>query len=426
VDDTLCLRSFLPPDDTPHRRHEALRASFVQERPLRASATPFGSTSDTLPQVIHEFRSQCRAGTPPPWFAAPRHGRPDRPPAPCPETPPVADRRGRRLEPGRRPRSRVAGLVRFLPLRAHLRFDHRVAIAGDPGTALVPATRAVLGLLALTLRGKERRSHIRDFNGDEGLGLRAGRNVLPKTALATAYSSRTQRGHRPRLRSGGIAAWASRLFPDGRACAWDGHAIPFRGAPAALDNHDLPRCGKAGPSILRFFAQEQGRRVVCSANANLTRADQPGEPRRFVAFWQEVTGHDPQWLSFDSQVVPDAERSRLNSRGIHVVTIRRRGAAVIRRLRAPPLGAWQHAVIATPRRYHQRIRFVDERVRLPGDEATIRHRAADGLGREQPTLCLSNDLEETARSLIVRYAGRNGVKNGLGNPGPPPQDSDLT
>jgi hypothetical protein len=84
-------------------------------------------------------------------------------------------------------------------------------------------------------------------------------------------------------------------------------------------------------------------------------------------------------------------------------------------LRALPLRAWQHAVIDTPKRCHQRIRFVDERVRLPGYDGTIRHLAVDGLGREQPTLFLSNPLEETARSLIVRYAGRNGVEDGLGS-----------
>ena len=71
-------------------------------------------------------------------------------------------------------------------------------------------------------------------------------------------------------------------------------------------------------------------------------------------------------------------------------------------------------MIDTPKRCHQRIRFVDETIRLPGYEGTIRQLAVDGLGREQPTLFLSNDLEETARALVIRYAGRNGVEDGLG------------
>jgi len=350
----------------------------------------------------------------PPFFAAPRPGRPGQDPAPQPETTTAADRGCLNLEPGRRLRTPVAGIFLFLPLLARLRFDHLVTQAGYPGSEMIPATGALLSLLALKLLDKERRSHISDFNCDEGLGLFAGLNVLPKTAYATEYSYRTQRDQQQRLLSGWISALAPLLFPEGRAFALDFHTIPFRGDPAALENHYLPRRGKAGPRVLSFFAQEQDSRVVCYANANLTRDDQPGELMRFVEFWHQVAGHDPLWLIFDSKVVPYAELSRVNRRGIHFVTIRRRGAAVIRRLRGLPPQSWQRAVIDTPRRRHQRIRFVDESIRLPDYEGAIRQLAVDGLGREQPTLFLSNDLEETARTLVIRYAGRNGVEDGLG------------
>ncbi len=329
-------------------------------------------------------------------------------------TPEVADRRCLNLEPGRRVRTPVAGIFLFLPLLAQLRFDHLVTQAGYPGSEMIPATSALLSLLALKLLDKERRSHISDFNCDEGLGLFAGLNVLPKTAYAAEYSYRTQREHQQRLLSGWIAALAPLLFPEGRAFSLDFHTIPFRGVPTDLENHYLPRRGKAGPSVLSFFAQEQGSRVVCYANANLTRADQPGELMRFVEFWHQVAGHDPLWLLFDSKVVPYSELARVNQRGIHFVTIRRRGAAVIRRLRALPPQAWQRAVIDTPKRCHQRVRFVDESIRLRDYEGAIRQLAVDGLGRERPTLFLSNNLTETARALIIRYAGRNGVEDGLG------------
>ena len=57
---------------------------------------------------------------------------------------------------------------------------------------------------------------------------------------------------------------------------------------------------------------------------------------------------------------------------------------------------------------------MDESIRLPDYEGAIRQLAVDGLGREQPTLFLSNNLTETARTLIIRYAGRNGIEDGLG------------
>jgi hypothetical protein len=357
------------------------------------------------------------SGTTSPLFTTPPRGRPHGPAVDAraiPDAPATADQRQLCLTPGRRVRSRVAGLFLFLPLLARLGWDRLVAQAGYPGSRMVPAVSALLSLLALKLLDKERRSHIDDFNCDEALGLFAGLNIPPKKSYATDYSYRTERAQQHRLLAGWVAGLAPILSPQAEAFCLDFHPIPYRGEPEALENHYLPLRGKAGPSILTFFAHEPTSRVLCYANANLTRADQPGELMQFVEFWQGVTGHDPQWLYFDSKVVPYPELSRVNQRGIHFVTIRRRGTAVIRRLHALPPQAWQSAVIDMPKRCHQRIRFVDEAIRLTGYEGMIRQLAVDGLGREQPTLFLTNEFGETARSLIIRYAGRNRVEGGLG------------
>ncbi len=60
------------------------------------------------------------------------------------------------------------------------------------------------------------------------------------------------------------------------------------------------------------------------------------------------------------------------------------------------------------------MRHLDETVHLRGYEGPIRQVAVAGLGRDQPTLFLSNDFEETPRELIIRYAGRNRIEDGLG------------
>jgi hypothetical protein len=331
-----------------------------------------------------------------------------------PEAPAVSDCRQVRLTPGRRLRTRVAGIFLFLPLLARLRLDQLVRQADYPGSRMVPAVSALLSLLALKLLDKERRSHISDFNFDEALGLFAGLNVLPKKSYATDYSYRTRRAQQRQLLVGWVAALAPLLFPQGHTFALDFHPIPYRGDPAGLDTHFIATRGKACPSVLSFFAQEHDSRVLCYANADLTRSTQAGEVMRFVEFWHEVSGQDPRWLYFDSKVAPYAELNRVNQRGLRFITIRRRGAAVIRRLQALPADAWQRAVIDIPKRRHKHIRFVEEIIRLSDYDATIRQVAVTGLGREQPTLLLSNDFDETARSLVMRYAGRNRVEDGLG------------
>jgi hypothetical protein len=66
-------------------------------------------------------------------------------------------------------------------------------------------------------------------------------------------------------------------------------------------------------------------------------------------------------------------------------------------LQALPASKWEHAVLDTAHRRHQRIRYVDEMVKLPGYEGEIRQVAVTGLGREQPTLFLTNHSKESAR-----------------------------
>jgi hypothetical protein len=251
---------------------------------------------------------------------------------------------------------RVAGRFLFLPLLARVHFDQLVSRAGYPGSERIPASSALLSLLALKLLDKERRRHLHDFNGDEAVGLFAGLTIPPKKSYATEYSYRTVRTHQQPLRSAWVAALAPLLFPQAKGFALDFHPIPFRGDATGLEQHYLPKRGKAGPSVLSFFTQEQESHVWCYANANLTRRDQAGEALRFVEFWHAITGSDPEWLYVDFKVAPYRELSKLNQRGLWFITIRRRGAAILRRWQALPASQWQQAVIDTAQRRHQHSR----------------------------------------------------------------------
>jgi hypothetical protein len=305
-------------------------------------------------------------------------------------------------------------LFLFLPLLSRVQFEELVSKAGYPGSEMIPAVSALLSLLALKLLDKERRSHINDFNFEEAVGLFAGLNIPPKKSYATSYSYGTVHEQQQKLLSGWVGALAPMLFPQAKCFALDFHPIPYRGDPTGLEQHYLPKRGKAGTSVQSFFAQEQESRVICYANANLTRSDAAGEIPRFAEFWCEITGADPEWLYFDSKATKYPELSQLNQRGIWFITIRRRGAQILRYLQSLPGSKWKSAVIDTAHRRHQHIRYVDERVKLPGYDGQIRQIAVTGLGRERPTLFLSNNEEETARSVVIRYAGRNRVEDALG------------
>jgi hypothetical protein len=92
------------------------------------------------------------------------------------------------LAPGRRLRTRVAGVFLFLPWLARVHFEPLVSHASSPGAAMVPATSALVSLLVLKLLDNERRSHINDLNFDEAVGLCAGLHVPPRKSSATDYA----------------------------------------------------------------------------------------------------------------------------------------------------------------------------------------------------------------------------------------------
>jgi hypothetical protein len=98
MDDVACRRFFLQPTQTYHRQYEALRAFFVEHRPLGDIARHFGYSYDTVRSLVRDFRSQClrdddspfspprgEGGSlwTPPW---PRHPSGNRPPSLMPDS----------------------------------------------------------------------------------------------------------------------------------------------------------------------------------------------------------------------------------------------------------------------------------------------------------------------------------------------------
>lgn len=61
MDDTRCRQFFLEPAETYHRQYEALRAFFVEERPLKEIAQEFGYQESSLRVMISNFRKQVKA-----------------------------------------------------------------------------------------------------------------------------------------------------------------------------------------------------------------------------------------------------------------------------------------------------------------------------------------------------------------------------
>jgi hypothetical protein len=66
--DDACRRFFLEPEQTFHRRYEALRAFFVEGQSLEKTAAQFGYRMAGLKSMISRFRAACGKDTSPPFF----------------------------------------------------------------------------------------------------------------------------------------------------------------------------------------------------------------------------------------------------------------------------------------------------------------------------------------------------------------------
>jgi hypothetical protein len=60
MDDTRCRQFFLEPAEPYHRQYEALRAFFVEGRPLQEIAQQFGYQESSLRVMVSQFRNQVK------------------------------------------------------------------------------------------------------------------------------------------------------------------------------------------------------------------------------------------------------------------------------------------------------------------------------------------------------------------------------
>jgi transposase len=328
--------------------------------------------------------------------------------------PEIADVRALALDDERSFTTKVAGLFLFVPLLLDLDLPRAVTLARLPGSKQIPSLQALLALLVPKLIGKRRVSHISDLCNDEGAGLFAGLNILPKVTYATDYSYRTQRTMTERLIAAVIAKTPLGDHP--LSFNLDFHTIPFRGAEPDLENHWVPKRSRGLPSVMAFVAQSVGQRVICYATANILREEADRIVPRFADYWKRRTGHYPARLLFDSRATTYTGLSQLTRRRVGFITIRRRGTGMLARAQQLPADHWQHCQITQAKGKRRRVQYVDERVKLDGYKGTARQLIVTGLGHESPTFFLTNDLPQpqTARDVIQTYASRNHIENQLG------------
>ena len=327
--------------------------------------------------------------------------------------PAVADVQQRALTTDRQFTTQVAGLFLFVPQLLALDLPDAVRQAGLPGSEAIPPLHAFLALLLPKLLGHRRISHISDLCADEGAGLWAGLNVLPKTTYATDYSYRTDRTMHERLIAALIAKTplgkartpsTSTFTPSrfaGTSRTWKSTGCRCTSCSARGDGLRGPG-RRAADHVLRHGQRAARMRTAWSRSSPATGKSRPDSIRAR--------------LLFDSRATTYAGLNRLNEDHVGFITIRRRGSSMLARVKRLPAASWQQCQITQAKGKRRQVRYVDESVNLDDYQGVVRQLIVTGLGHESPTFFLTNDRPErqTARDVIQTYASRNHVENRLG------------
>ena len=284
---------FLNPNDSTHRRYEALRAFYVEEKTAEEISALFGYTVNTVYTLVRNFKHALDSDHPSgQFFISPRAGRKEKDPTgklnsliialrknylSVPEIKSILDateqqvsekyvynvlskdgfarlpRRSRQTKaqalstitleapkselldyrPERFQTESTIGLLCLLPYIQQLGLDQLIEQSHYPETKSLPRLNAILSFVALKL------SHVRRYTTDDlwcmdrGLGLFAGLNVLPKAAWLSSYSHRVTRAANRDFLQTLSRLWLERGYLSDTANL-DFTAIPYWGDDAHL------------------------------------------------------------------------------------------------------------------------------------------------------------------------------------------------
>ena len=308
-----------------------------------------------------------------------------------------------------------AGLLLAVPDLVSLDLPALAAAAGYPGTRVIPAVSWLLSLLALKLTRTRRVSHVDDLLADPAAALFAGLAVLPKKSALTSYSYRLSHAHQQRF----LGALDRQMIGTGLATSGeavfdlDFHAIMHWGRDPALEKHYVPTRSQRARSVLTFFAQDTGTHNLVYANADLSKATHSREAIAFCDHWKQVSGSDPAMLIMDQKVATQDVLGELDERGVKFLTLRMRSRSLVNYINRLAPADFTAITLDRPGPHNKPKVHEDPAVTLTSYPGTVRQLVVTGLGRDAPTVIITNDTTMNTRAVITQYARRMTIEQRL-------------
>lgn len=309
----------------------------------------------------------------------------------------------------------VAGIFLFVPYLIKLGFSDMIKQSHLPETSEISNLNSALSLLALKLIDKERLSHITDFSFDEGVGLFAGLNVLPKTTCITTYTYGINKQMTLELMKTfvkNVDALSDNNYPS-KTINLDFHTIPHYGDDEniAMEKNWAGAKNKLLRGALTFVAQDSDSKMLNYINADINREDASAEIINFVDYWIDIKGVFNGSLVFDSRLTKYGYLDELNQQNIKFITLRRRGKNLIEEAISIPSDKWQDVKLKIPKRKYNDFKVYESIVMLRGYKQPIRQIIIRDHGRAEPTFLVTNNVKMSVEEIVTVYAKRWRIEN---------------
>ncbi|TQC42538.1 hypothetical protein EEB14_48300 [Rhodococcus sp. WS4] len=207
--------------------------------------------------------------------------------------------------------------------------------------------------------------------------------------------------------AGGLATGEQSIFD------LDFHAVMHWGHDPALEKHYVPTRSQRARSVLTFFAQDTGTHNLVYANADITKSSQNREVIAFCDHWKQLSGADPHMLIMDQKVTTQPVLGELDARGVKFLTLRMRSPALVRQIDALTGTDVTTVTLNRSGRFNRPKVHEATGVRLTGYPGTVRQLIVTGLGRDAPTVIITNDHDLPTKALIEHYARRMTIEQRL-------------
>ena len=303
------------------------------------------------------------------------------------------------------------GVFLFLPLIAELNLPELFNTTGLYGSKIIPRINYMLSYLALKLVGKERLSYINDLSFDNGLGVFAGLNVLPKSNAISSYSYR----HKPSLVQMLLKEFSRILYNNGyirgENINLDFHSIPYYGDEPTLEKHWVPTRGKGMKSVLSFFAQDLDTTFLIFSDGDIKNDESNDEILKFVKFYKSSLGRQPECLIFDSKLTTYENLYKLHKMGIKFITLGRRGKNFETQTNA--IEQWKGVRLEGVTREYKNLKYFQQQVKIRDYPELLKEIIVKGNGRELPMRLITNDFDTKEKDILQKYAKRWRIENNI-------------